>query len=84
MMQKLTRAQAVERVGEKAVRRVETYNLEPTNRVCEKGLVEFSAETDCVEVTLRVYYYQDQEALDALDDNDMSLLDWTISHYTIV
>lgn len=85
-MKKYTRAQAVELVGEESVARVESYNCDFTNRVCENGLVEFSSVTSAVdsdgdEVDLHAYYYQEQEALDAHDD--MSNLDWSISHYTI-
>lgn len=84
----LTREQAIEIVGVDAVNAVDAKNCDYTNRVQTDGDsdIEFSAgvaatSVDC-DVTLLAYYYQDQSALDAVDELDQ--LDWEIEGYEVV
>ncbi len=77
-------------VGEEAVIEVERENCEYTNRVQTDGDtgVEFAASVRCTDqhgddCTLVAYYYQDQETLDELGDNDLSALDWEIEGYEV-
>lgn len=53
---------------------------EPTNRVMDNGMVEYSAILDVEECRIVAYYYQDSE--DVMQD-DLSLLDWTIDHIDV-
>lgn len=94
---KLTRAQAVEIVGEAAVAKVEAKNCEPTNRVGYNGacqgddLCEWSAGVKCedkngTDCTLVAYYYTTNEEDQAMADagGDGSVIDWEIDGYEIV
>ena len=78
----LTRAQAVEIVGEAAVKAVEAKSCDFTNRVMDDGMVEFSSSVTTEEGVLTAYYYQTQADVDAADGLDA--LDWEIEGYEIV
>lgn len=78
----LTREQAIEAVGEDAVKAVEAKNCDFTNRVMDDGKVEFAASVTTSEGVLTAYYYQSQDAVDAADGLDA--LDWEIEGYEIV
>jgi hypothetical protein len=89
MMRKghLSREEAIARVGQAAVDKVERENCYFTNRCqCDGDTsVEFSACVDAIEnddhVFLIAYYFQPKEAVDAVDDLDM--LDWEIDGFEI-
>lgn len=88
----LTREQAVEEVGEEAVKAVEAKNCEPTNRVGYNGACqgdascEWSASVRVGDVVLTAYYYtnNEQDAAMAAQDGDGSAIDWEIAGYEIV
>ncbi len=78
----LTREQAVAAVGEEAVAKVEAENCDFTNRVMDGGWVEFAASVKVGDDTLTAYYYQTQEAVDAVED--LGSLTWEIEGYEVV
>ncbi len=89
----LTREEAVAMVGEEAVAKVESEDCDFTNRMQTDGDtgVEFSASVRCKDqngddCVLIAYYYQEQEALDDLEEagnDDLGLLDWEIEGYEV-
>lgn len=84
-MNYLTREEAIQQVGLKAVEAVETLNCEPTNRLTDDGTMEFRASIviDAEEGTsLEAYYYQGESA--AMETEDLSDLQWGIHGYRIV
>lgn len=84
-MNYLTREEAIQQAGLKAVEAVESMNCEPTNRLTDDGTMEFRAsiEIDVEEGTrLEAYYYQDEEV--AMETEDLSDLQWEIHGYRIV
>jgi len=91
-MNKLTREQAIEKVGIEAVEKVDAENCEPTNRVGFNGdcqgddLTEWSASIKVGDSVLVAYYYtsNEQDQVMADYDGDGSAIDWTIDHYAIV
>jgi hypothetical protein len=85
----LTREQAVAIVGEAAVAKVDGENCDFTSRVqCDGDTrTEFSASVRCedkdgTKCTLVAYYYQEQDAVDAVESLDQ--LDWGIEGYEVV
>ena len=78
----MTREQAVARVGEQAVARVERENCEYTDRIMDNGLAEFAAHVPVGDDILIAYYYQTQEAIDAAGDLDQ--LGWDVEGYEVV
>ena len=85
----LSREQAVAIVGEHAVARVDAANCDFTNRVqCDgDSRVEFAARVRCEDkdgnqCTLVAYYYQEQAAVDAVEQLDQ--LDWSVEGYEVV
>jgi len=93
MSKKMTRAEAVALVGEKAVDQVESKNCEPTNRVGFNGAcqgdssTEWSASVPCSvgedEGHLIAVYYTTPEQDEAMGaaGGDGSAINWTIDHY---
>lgn len=86
-MNNLSREQAIKAVGLTAVEAVEKENCDFTNRVMNDGTVEFSASVDAInqdgdEVKLLAYYFQDAESVD--DCDDLSDLNWEVSHYEVI
>ena len=86
---KMTRDQAIEVAGIETVNKLDNENCDFTNRVQTDGdtSIEFSASIKFVDHDgsdryLVAYYYQEQEALDGIDD--LGSLDWTIEGYEIV
>lgn len=86
----LTREQAIEIVGEKAVDKVERQNCDFTGRLMDDcdDRVEFAASisaknTDGDDVTLVAYYYPTQSELDAAGD-DLGDVDWVVEGFEIV
>lgn len=86
---KLTREQAIQKVGAKAVESVEAENCDYTGRLQTDGdtSVEFSASVHCTDTegmpcSLIAYYYQAEDDLEDVDD--FSLLDWEIEGYEII
>jgi hypothetical protein len=76
-------------VGEDAVAKVDATNCDFTNRVqCDGDTrTEFAAAVRCkdkdgTDCTLVAYYYQEQEAVDAVEELDQ--LDWEIEGYEVV
>lgn len=65
---------------EKYGKQLAMLQAEPTNRVMDNGMVEYSAILDVKECRIVAYYYQNP--LDVMQD-DLSLLDWTIDHIDI-
>lgn len=91
-MEKLTRNQAIERVGEKAVIDVEAKNCEPTGRLqsCWDDTIEYMASVICKEdgydVCLDVYYYPEKKSFidsDGEPIEDLGNINWQIAHYEI-
>ena len=94
MSARQTREQAVELVGEDAVRRVETENCDFSHRVVDDGRIEFSAsiQTELLgelsgaeagdDVTLVAYFFQDAE--DIARTADLSDLDWTATEFMVI
>lgn len=86
-MYKLTREQAVARVGHGFVEQVEAKNCDFSNSVTNDGTVEFIAtvnagkDEDGFDLTISAYYFQDADAVDSTED--LSDLDWSVDHYTI-
>lgn len=90
----LTREQAIELVGIKAVEAAEAKGCEPTNRVGYNGamqgddLIEWSSGASCEdkagsECSVIAYYYTSQEEVDAAGD-DLSNVDWVIAGYEVI
>ncbi len=84
----LTRAQAINEAGEKAVENLDEENFDFTGRVQTDGddSVEFSAsvlytDSEGEQGTLIAYYYQAQDELDGVED--LSMLDWEIEGYEV-
>ena len=87
-MTKLTREQAIEKVGLEAVKKAEAVNAEPTNgRLGDDW--EFAVSVNAIAadgfpVILTAVYYQPQAALEVIgEDGDMGALDWEVNHYTV-
>lgn len=85
---KMTRKQAIEIAGIKAVKAVEAVNCQPTSRLqCdEDNDIEYSA---CVVLdngsVLTAYYYMDRDWYESLDEDEDAeeLCDWEIHGYEI-
>jgi hypothetical protein len=87
----LTRAEAVEILGETAVDRLECENCDYTSRVSAdldcNNEVEFSAsislpgDEEWDGLCLTAYYYQDKDA--AREAEDLGSLNWVVSHFTL-
>lgn len=78
-MSKITRTQAVEQVGEKAVLEVEGSQVDYTGRVTGNDWVEFSATVDAKDsdgekVKLVMYVMVSQAELDSCEELDC--VDW--------
>lgn len=92
----LTREQAIAEVGLAAVEAVERENCEPTGAVGYNGrcqgdrLTEWSAavyltDADGDEITLRAYYYTDEDDETLADETGTwDNTDWVIEGYEIV
>lgn len=86
-MNTLTREQAIEVVGLNFVEQVESAPCDFSSSVSNDGTVEFIAtvkagvDEDGFKLTISAYYYQDADAVDATED--ISDLNWTVSHYTV-
>jgi hypothetical protein len=88
----LSREQAIKAAGLAAVRRVESENCEPTNRVGYNGNYQGDSESEWSASvafgdgrTLLAYYYisNDQEQEIADHDGDGGAIDWEIAGYEI-
>lgn len=83
----ITREEAIQRLGLKAVELVEAQNCELTGRITENGSLEFRSSMRFVEhdteeeVCLEVYYYQDRDKVEAVED--LSDLNWKVAGYQI-
>lgn len=89
-MEHLTREQAVERVGEQNVSRVESENCEwyqgDEYQTWRASVICKGAGEDGVDVSLyAVYHVYDYEFLDSDGDpiEDLSNIDWQIDHYIV-
>lgn len=85
-MNKITREQAAEIVGESAIDAVANVCCEPTGRLTNDGTVEFASrhktkDKDGDAVTLIAYFYQSVDDFDRVED--LSNLDWSIDSYEI-
>ena len=85
---KMTRDQAVAICGESVVDQVESKNCDFTGALMDAGdtAVEFAASVEFEDAegydkVLTVYYYQEQESVDEVDDLDQ--LNWEIAGYEI-
>lgn len=89
----LTREQAIEIVGEEAVKAVDNVNCEPTSRKIDgdEPPVEFAASINCTDkngepTRLTAIYFQSHEAMEEAAekyDGDLSSLDWEVDHYRV-
>lgn len=85
-MSKITRAQAIEIVGESAIDAAANVNCEQTGRITNDGTVEFASRLETKDkdgdaVTLIAYFYQAADDIDRVED--LSDLDWSIDSYEI-
>ena len=85
-MKELTREEVAQLIDREVIEKLYEQHCDFTNRVIEGDEVEFASSVDFVDADgidrkVTAYYYQPKSVV--MESEDLSNLDWRVSHYTI-